>query len=182
MIRNSTIKPHIGICPLCTDSQPKPLTNKLCAYHYWNLVRLKSAGKEKPKQIEPSLQDLIKDADAIFSKYIRLKNADSNGYILCYTCGKYMSWKVAQCGHFIKRGCLWLRLDERNARPQCERCNIVLKGNYEEYARRLEKEKPGIVEILMDESRVPWHPTKQDIRSIIADCVIKVGNLKKIKV
>lgn len=66
-----------------------------------------------------------------FSRYIRLKYSDRNGYCNCITCGKNMHWKEAQAGHGIpgrKNGILFL---EEIVRPQCYACNIRRHGMQE---------------------------------------------------
>ena len=83
---------------------------------------------------------LKKKADSIFSTYIRLKYADDNLDVQCFTCDKVLPYKKIQNGHFYSRGILSLRYDEQNCRPQCYGCNIAQKGNYIEYYKRLEKE------------------------------------------
>ena len=42
---------------------------------------------------KPTVSKLKKKLDAIFSKYIRLKDADKNGYVKCYTCGVKKYWE-----------------------------------------------------------------------------------------
>ena len=37
---------------------------------------------------------LVKKADAIFSQFIRQRNADENGVTECFTCGKKDHWKT----------------------------------------------------------------------------------------
>ena len=61
--------------------------------------------------------------DQIFSNYIRLRDADGEGFIKCCECGKYFWWKESTCGHFIKRQHRTLRWDERNRHAQCAPCN-----------------------------------------------------------
>ncbi|MAN64042.1 MAG: recombinase [Parvibaculum sp.] len=74
---------------------------------------------------------LIKKIDRIFSKYVRLKNADHKGYCTCITCGKKHIWDSGQihAGHFVSRRFLVTRFDERNVYPQCAYCNNWLAGN-----------------------------------------------------
>ena len=60
---------------------------------------------------------LKKKADAIFSTYIRLKYADENLDVQCFTCDKVLPYKKIQNGHFYSRGILSLRYDEQNCRP-----------------------------------------------------------------
>ena len=83
---------------------------------------------------------LKKKADAIFSIYIRLKYADQDLNVQCFTCDKIMNYQKIQNGHFYSRSVLSLRYHEQNCRPQCYGCNIAKKGNYIEYYKRLEKE------------------------------------------
>ena len=61
--------------------------------------------------------------DQIFSLYIRLRDADGEGFIKCCECGKRMWWKESTCGHFVKRSHRTLRWDERNCHAQCAPCN-----------------------------------------------------------
>jgi hypothetical protein len=83
---------------------------------------------------------LKKKLDTIFSIYIRLKYADEDLNVKCFTCDKVYDYKKIQNGHFYSRGILSLRYDEQNCRPQCYGCNIARNGNYIEYYKRLEKE------------------------------------------
>ena len=61
--------------------------------------------------------------DSIFSVYIRLRDADEDGYIYCCNCGKRFFWKEATNGHFVKRRHRTLRWDERNCHSECNPCN-----------------------------------------------------------
>jgi len=44
-----------------------------------------------------------KEADKVFSRYIRRKYADKNGNVSCITCGVTKHWKEMDCGHYISR-------------------------------------------------------------------------------
>lgn len=79
----------------------------------------------------------VSKVDIIFSKYIRLKNANDNGVVRCYTCGKNMSWTQAECGHYIPRAHMATRFLEMNCHPQCFTCNHELRGNLEIYRNNL---------------------------------------------
>ncbi|MEY2867760.1 MAG: hypothetical protein RIR01_160 [Bacteroidota bacterium] len=78
--------------------------------------------------------------DKVFSLYIRLRDADENGFCTCYTCGKVAHYKEMQNGHFWSRTHLSTRFNENNCKVQCVGCNIFKKGNYIEYTKRLLKE------------------------------------------
>lgn len=95
----------------------------------------KSVASSKPK-----LSTLTKKADAIFSKYIRLR--DSTAYLEdeegnsvhagnCVTCGRLVPTEgkgTGHAGHFIERGCKLTRYDPRNVHLQCNYCNTYKYG------------------------------------------------------
>lgn len=91
--------------------------------------------------------------DNIFSQYIRLKYADKNGNVSCYTCGQIKNWKQMQNGHFVSRSHLATRFDEDNVRVQCVGCNVFGGGKPAEFGLRLEEEHKGIVLKLMRKSQ-----------------------------
>lgn len=104
---------------------------------------------KKPK----TTSQLKKEADRVFSIFIRLKYSNPDGYTTCYTCGKYGHYKEFQCGHFIPRHCLILRYDERNVRVQCVGCNVWGRGRVADFGYNLEDETPGITTELFKESQ-----------------------------
>ena len=76
---------------------------------------------------------LKKKAWALFSKYIRLKNADKDGKCTCVTCGRKDHWKNFQAGHFIDSRNNTVLFDESLVFPQCCACNMFKHGNKVEY-------------------------------------------------
>ena len=78
----------------------------------------------------PTLKSAKKSANASFSKYIRLKYADKDGHVKCYTCGvrKYWEKDGMQCGHGIPGRCNYLLYAEEICRPQCYGCNVMKRG------------------------------------------------------
>ena len=124
---------------------------------------------------EEDLQDLIQEADAIVSRYVRMRASDKGGYCECYTCKKSLPWKQMQAGHYIKRSHLFLRWDaDRNIRPQCEYCNCNKNGNLAIFAQTLEKEKPGLPEILYEDATIVYKPTRSEVKQIILEYTGKV--------
>ncbi|HRP30481.1 MAG TPA: recombination protein NinG [Agriterribacter sp.] len=128
---------------------------------------------------EEDLSSLIEDADAVFSQWVRLKNASQKGFAKCFTCGIEKHWTILQNGHYIKRSNLYLRWDERNCRPQCQQCNEMDYGNIPAYTERLEKECKGITDILRSDAVLAHKPTREEIRQIIAEYTPKVKALKE---
>lgn len=79
----------------------------------------------------------VSKIDIEFSRYIRKKNANDDGVVLCYTCGVAMPWQQAECGHYIPRANMSTRFLEINCHPQCFKCNHELRGNIEIYRDHL---------------------------------------------
>ena len=75
--------------------------------------------------------------DRIFSVFIRIRDADNNGYCRCISCGKIVHWKEADCGHFVNRSHMGTRYSERNCNAQCRSCNRFDEGNNIGYAKGL---------------------------------------------
>lgn len=97
----------------------------------------------KKKKLK-SLKKLKLEADRIFSQFIRKRDKH-----ICYTCGKQLSEKESQCGHYVARNYLALRYDERNCHCQGVECNVFKSGNIAVYGVKLEKEYGyGILQIL----------------------------------
>lgn len=178
-MRNSTIIPKKKKCVSC-GKDCYIFSKGRCA----DCARIEDTQKRMEKESEKMIKEedlsgLIEDADRIFSQYIRLKYANKDGVVACYTCGNKKHWTLMQNGHYVKRGHLYLRWDERNCRPQDADCNEMKGGNLTEYTRRLDKENPGITDILKEEMRLVHKPTREEIRAVISEYTIKVKELKK---
>lgn len=91
-----------------------------------------------------------------FSEYIRRSHANHAGYVQCYTCDKYLHWKESHAGHFISRGKLPTKYDERNVKPQCPHCNNPAYGAGESgrFAIHIDKDYGyGTAELISNLSR-----------------------------
>lgn len=181
MSYNSTIRSKQGICPMCGHTRKQPLTKGLCGYHYWQSIRLKSAQKAQEKELsqDEDLQTLVKDLDIIFSRYIRLKDADLYGCIECYCCGAKVKWTMSDASHFIPRGHMYTRFNEMNVKPCCQPCNRNLHGNLAAFAQHLERDNPGSVEILQEHSRTIYHYSKDELRQMIGEYDRKLKQVQK---
>lgn len=71
----------------------------------------------------------------IFSKYIRARDANYQGYVRCISCSTVKKWNDGiQAGHFIPRGSDYaLKFNEVNVNGQCVSCNEYKSGNLIEY-------------------------------------------------
>lgn len=92
----------------------------------------------KPRRL--TILKLKSKLDRIFSQYIRLRDADNNGNIQCYCCGKILPWKESENMHFIPRQHMSLRFSEINCHAGCTRCNHFLNGNIEMYTIHMKKD------------------------------------------
>jgi hypothetical protein len=85
----------------------------------------------------------------LFSKWTRLLNADDDGWVNCYTCGKKAHYKEMQAGHYLKSSYKGVKFDPQNVKPQCARCNLYLNGFQSSFAIHLEQEYgSGILQAL----------------------------------
>jgi Bacteriophage Lambda NinG protein len=96
-----------------------------------SIVKHKVPVRKKKKTKTHS--QLVKELDAIFSRYIRLRDADDKGICVCITCGSKVHRKEIQNGHFISRGNYKYRRSVVNCFGQCMPCNIYKSGNYISY-------------------------------------------------
>ena len=87
-----------------------------------------------------SRSKIVKKLDAIFSQYIRIKDADHNGNVTCFTCGKVEHYKKGmQCGDFQSRKHYATRWDEQNCKVQCAGCNVFRYGEQFLFAKYLDE-------------------------------------------
>ena len=88
---------------------------------------------------KPSRSKVVKKLDAIFSQYIRLKDADHLGNAICFTCKKTDHWKKLQNGHFQSRKHYSTRWQEKNCQVQCPKCNVFNYGEQFLFSKYLDE-------------------------------------------
>ena len=89
--------------------------------------------KAEIKQSLKTKQDYEKELEAVFNKFIRLRDAGKP----CISCGTPLSGKF-DAGHYYPAGSYKnIRFDERNVHGQCVHCNQHKHGNIAEYTLRL---------------------------------------------
>jgi len=93
---------------------------------------------------EKGYRELEKILDRVFSEFIRLRDADDNGYVRCITCGSYHRWNDGDMhnGHYINRDVKAVRFNELNCAGQCAACNSFHSGKVYLY-RQILVEKYG---------------------------------------
>jgi len=114
-------------------------------------ARKRTVAKRRRKIKAGSVSKLLKLADASFSRFVRLSNADANGIVECFTCGHKNHYKKMQNGHYISRFYKKYRFSEKNCRVQCSMCNMWKSGDLPTFRQKLLKEI-GETELLSMES------------------------------
>jgi hypothetical protein len=127
--------------------------------------------------------NLMKKLDNVFSKYIRLRDADKNGVCRCITCGGFFPWNRGDAGHFVSRDKKAVRYDVRNVNFQCPYCNRFRSGEQYIYGEAIDKKYgEGTAKELMNLSKMAY--TKLDenyFLVMIEEYKGKVKELKKTK-
>lgn len=112
-------------------------------------------------------QNLVKQADQVFSIHIRNRGATYE-YNHCFTCGAYLPVYELQAGHFIGRRYVKVRWHPVNVWSQCHRCNVELGGNLKVYEKKLVAMfSQDVVDGLWELARSGDDVTDEDIKKII---------------
>lgn len=172
---NSLIKVKEKICISCG----RPcywFSRKRCK----NCASVEDFNSKQEVQLDKEgLSSLIDELDTLISQYVRLKDCRPDLTTDCFTCDYTGKWTTLQCGHYISRAHMYLRHDLRNLRRQCEGCNIHKRGNILVYAERLEKQNPGITDILYEEKQIIYKPSREELKALILEYGNKVVELKR---
>ena len=146
----------------------------------------KKRGTPKRKSLdEKSKRELIKVLDDIFSEFIRLRDADDNGWARCITCEKVYPWKGTgnlHCGHYINRDIKAVRYNEINCNSQCAGCNSFGSGRIHIYRQKLvEKYGENEIKELERIAEMGGGYDAYQLREMISEYREKVKTLKKEK-
>tara|TARA_R100000544_G_scaffold36972_1_gene26596 strand:- start:318 stop:719 length:402 start_codon:yes stop_codon:yes gene_type:complete len=115
--------------------------------------------------------------DKPFHEYIRRRDADDNsGYCACISCNKPIHFTESDAGHFISRGKLATRWDERNVNSQCRKCNRFEYGRQFEYSLKIGTE---LAETLLQDSRQIFKLMEHEYLEIFESYRDKLENVKK---
>lgn len=130
-----------------------------------NAKPLSSTKVKKPKK--PSRSKLVRKLDSIFSRYIRLINADKDGMVVCTTSGERIHRKNIQNGHYISRWNYKYRRDEKNCHPQSYVDNVLKNWNYKVYTMvMIRKYGELLVEEMINDKELIKIPTSWIIEKI----------------
>ena len=122
---------------------------------------------QKQEGIVDSIQELTIDLDRVVSRYVRLRDMETDEKITCYCCDKRIHWTKAECMHFIDRRHKATRWLLENLRSGCFTCNNEKKGNLKVYGARLNKENPGIVELLTEQQHSVSNTTRTELKELL---------------
>ena len=147
-------------CPICKEwykpfnSFQRTCTNTECMIEFGKQKKVKDKRKAVKEFKENDKSHLMKIAQQVFNKYIRLRDGKK-----CISCGA--TNRQIHCGHFRPQGRnSKLRFNVLNCSSQCSICNNHLSGNLVAYREAL-IDKIGIerVECLENSNE----PTKYDV-------------------
>lgn len=118
----------------------------------------------------------------VFSVWVRMRDADENGYITCITSGRRVHWKEADAGHFISRKHLATKFDEQNVNAQSRHDNRFASGKQYEYGLAIDKKYgKGTAEKLYIKSKQVCKRSKFDVDVMTDYYKKKVKELKESK-
>lgn len=140
-----------------------------------NVIKKPIKKNKRPPQRSTSERSILtREADRVFSIYIRLINSIS-GRASCVTCGYTNIWEAMQNGHFISRRKVAVRWDEMNCHVQCSNCNEALGGNMYQYKIYMNATY-GVeaVDQLRFKSMSGLKVTNSDIQDIIDKYTLKI--------
>jgi hypothetical protein len=153
-----------GRCKACAALDRKPIK--------------KMSDKRMELLQDEDLQELIEDCDAVFSKYVRIRDADKNGIVSCYTCGCQKRWQDMQCSHFIGRTSLMTRWEPLNAKAACVGCNCLAHGKLDVFEQKLNEENAGIVEWLREQGNIVYKPSRSDLKELLVELRCKLRTVQ----
>jgi hypothetical protein len=116
----------------------------------------------------PSRKELIVELTKVFNHFIKLKDANSQGFVKCFTCDNVHHISNIDAGHFQGSRKQSVRWDEMNVKPQCRKCNSTNNGMRKEFADRLdEKYGQGTAENLIRKANKVRSYSSSELKDMI---------------
>lgn len=116
--------------------------------------------------------------DKVFHEYIRRRDVNDHGYGKCISCDKVIHFSESDAGHFISRGAMATRYDERNVNLQCRKCNRFEYGRQFEYSLKIGTE---LAEQLLQDSRQLYKLSDPEYMEVFEKFRDKLEELKNIQ-
>lgn len=128
-----------------------------------------------------SLSKCVGDVAVLLQKLVRLKAADSEGYITCITCGEKKHWKNADGAHYISRTWTATKIDETNIHASCKRCNMLddvfVRDAYTEYMNDMYGK--DYVQDLKDRARKPHKHDRGELEQLTKEYKAQIKELER---
>jgi hypothetical protein len=168
-------------CKACGgEFTPQRTTQQACSYqcalavaHKQRVLAEKRKTRKMLEEIKP-LSQWMKDAQTVFNRYIRLRDANQP----CICCGKHYTGQY-HAGHYLSVGAHpELRFCEDNVHKQKSSCNSFKSGNQAQYRINLIK-KIGLERVEWLEG--PHSPARyriEDAKEIIKIYKAKIKDLQ----
>lgn len=88
-------------------------------------LKTSQKGAKPTKKRTKSKATLMRELDAVFSKFIRLRDSKPFGfkYCKCISCGQVKPFEQIDAGHYYSRRLMNVRFDEDNVNAECRACN-----------------------------------------------------------
>ena len=129
-----------------------------------------------------TISKLKKELDKYFSLFIRLRDADDLGNVICFTSGRTYHYKNIHAGHFMSRKCLATRFCEINVQPQSAADNLFGQGKQYQFGKELDlKYGEGTAEELQFLSKTIMKVSRIDYEEKISYYKDLVDKIKKEK-
>lgn len=157
-------------CALATKDAHQDRARKSIADRQRKEIKVR---REKLK----SRADHLKDCQAAFNAYIRLRDA----HLPCVSCGRPATWDGQwHASHYRSVGSTpALRFDPRNVHRACSICNSHLSGNIMGYRPELVRRVGEEVVLWLEGPHDPQKWTVDEIKAITAEFRAKVRELKR---
>lgn len=131
---------------------------------------------------EKTLSQLIKELDTVFSLFIRLRDSNDQGTVICFVSGEKVYYKEAQAAHWIPRANMVMRFCEQNVHACTKESNQYDPQHDDKYIlKMLGFYGKNIVDDLIRRAQGLQKWTRPEIQEMIEDYSIKVANLRRIK-
>jgi ribosomal protein L44E len=156
-----------------------------CAYQFAIAAKEKAAAKKQKefnaetrrrKVALKSRGDWLREAQAVFNKYIRLRDAE----LPCVSCGRFHEGQW-HAGHYLSVGAHpELRFNELQVWKQCMPCNAHLSGNQVNYRIELIN-RIGLDKVeWLEGKHEPLKLTIDEIKVLIAEYKLKIKQLESL--
>ena len=174
-ICGTKFEPRRPLDPTCSFDCAILYGLKVMAQNQAKREREKAKAHREAKQRLKTRRDWMREAQAAFNRYIRLRDTGQP----CISCGRHHGGQY-HAGHYLSVGARpELRFDERNVNLQCAPCNNHLSGNIVLYRQGL-IQKIGLAGLeWLEGPHEPKHYSIADLTEIKAQYKEKARELER---